>query len=92
MTALARPRLMRSARSAVPAAVVVGIRIAPIFITASIDSHSSTWLPSISSTGSPLPMPSDSSQRRHLVGAVSHLVEAVLRLGAVLLDDPQRGS
>jgi hypothetical protein len=30
-----------------PSAVVVGMITAPSFITASIDSHSSTWLPSI---------------------------------------------
>jgi len=36
--------------SAGPTAVVVGTITAPSFMMASIASHSSTWLPSISST------------------------------------------
>ena len=53
MTALAWPRSIRSTRSAGPTAVVVGITTAPSLMIASIDSHSSTWLPSITTTLSP---------------------------------------
>ena len=58
----APPRAMRSVRSAGPTAVVVGMITAPSFITASIDSHSSTWLPSIRTTGSPFRTPRSPSQ------------------------------
>ena len=62
MTNRAPPREMRSARSAAPSAPVVGMMIAPSLATASIDSHSSTWLPSIRMTRSPLPTPSERNQ------------------------------
>ena len=58
----ARPRRTRSCRSAVPRAPVVGMTIAPSLATASIASHSSTWLPSMRITRSPLPTPSCASQ------------------------------
>ena len=38
---------MRSCRSAVETSIVVGTSTAPSLIPASIDSHSSTWLPSM---------------------------------------------
>jgi hypothetical protein len=46
-----------------PTAVVVGMITAPTFITASIVSHSATWLPSITTTASPLTTPCAVSQR-----------------------------
>jgi hypothetical protein len=57
MTHRAPPRSIRSRRSAGPAAVVVGMMTAPSFMMASMDSHSSTWLPSMTMTESPLPTP-----------------------------------
>jgi hypothetical protein len=43
-----RPRSTRSARSSAVSNVVAGMTTAPSFIAASIVSHSSTWLPSMS--------------------------------------------
>ncbi len=53
----APPRAIRSARSVGPTAVVVGMITAPSFMIASIVSHSSTWLPSITITASPRATP-----------------------------------
>ena len=57
MTNRAPPRSIRSTRSAGPTAVVVGMTTAPSLMTASIDSQSSTWLPSMRITESPLVTP-----------------------------------
>ena len=53
---------MRSRRSLSASSVVAGITTAPSFIAASIVSHSSTWLPSISTIRSPRPTPCARSQ------------------------------
>ena len=45
-----------------PTAVVVGMTTAPSLMIASIDSHSSTWLPSMSTTLVPGTTPSSSSR------------------------------
>ena len=47
------PRSMRSVRSAAVSSVVAGMTTAPSRIAASIVSHSSTWLPSMSRIRSP---------------------------------------
>ena len=62
MTMRAPVRRTRSDRSAGPAALVVGTTTAPSFITASMTSHSSTWLPSMTTTASPLASPRPLSQ------------------------------
>ena len=61
ITCRASPRSIRSTSSAGPTAVVVGITTAPSRMIASIDSHSSTRLPSITITESPLRTPRPAS-------------------------------
>jgi len=58
-------------RSAAPRAVVVGAMTAPIFMSASIESHSSTWLSSMTSTGSPLPIPRSTNHAASLSDLVA---------------------
>ena len=55
-------RSMRSSRSRVPSTIEVGRMTAPTFMIASIASHSSTRLSSMSMTKSPRFTPRDSSQ------------------------------
>ena len=74
-----RPGPPGRCRSPGPSAAVVGMMTAPILTTASIVSHSSTWLPSISRTRSPLHHTQIRQPRRHLVGPGRHLVEAESR-------------
>lgn len=61
MTCLTPPRSMRSTRSFGPTAVVVGMMMAPSFIVASMMSHNSSWLPSMTMTGSPRVTPCSAS-------------------------------
>jgi hypothetical protein len=57
ITAFICPRSMRSRRSASESSIVAGLSTAPSFIAASISSHSSTRLGSITSRRSPRPIP-----------------------------------
>jgi hypothetical protein len=62
-TAFAWARSIRSTSSLGPTAVVVGTITAPRRMIASMDSHSSTWLPSMSRTLSPRVTPCAASRR-----------------------------
>ena len=66
---------MRSRRSDSASSVVAGITTAPSFIAASIVSHSSTWLPSISTIRSPRATPCARSQFATWSERVDQLVE-----------------
>jgi hypothetical protein len=61
-TARARPCSMRYARSDADSSVEVGIETAPILVIASITSHNSIMLPSITMTWSPRRTPMSVSQ------------------------------
>ena len=91
MTAPTRPRSMRSRRSASASCVVAGMITAPSFIAASVVSHSSTWLPSRTSSRMPRATPRRAASRR--AGRARRQVgEGVARVGAVGLDQAQRGT
>ena len=88
-TCLALPRSMRSRRSLSASSVVAGITTAPSFIAASIVSHSSTWLPSISTIRSPRATPCARSQFASWSERVDQLGERQRPRRPVRLDDQQ---
>lgn len=62
ITCLTSPRSTRSRRSAEVSSIVAGIVTAPRRMQASMHSHNSTWLPSMSRTRSPWCTPASDNQ------------------------------